>query len=148
MLQCVAVCCSVLQSVEVCRVPCNVPQYVAGILVSRRMLQCVAVRYSAQYLRDTYKFDGSVLQCVAVCCSVLQSVATCYSALQRAVACRVLQCSVVRCFVLQYVAVRCRMLQCAVLFCSVLHCVAVCCSALHCVAAQSSYVEHTSLMAV
>jgi len=45
-MQCAAVCCSVLQCVAVC---CSV-------------LQCVAVRCS-------------VLQCVAVCCSALQCVA-------------------------------------------------------------------------
>jgi len=52
-VQCVAVCCNVLQYVAVC---CSV-------------LQCVAV-------------CCSVLQCVAVCCSVLQCVAVCFSVLQ------------------------------------------------------------------
>ena len=56
MLQCVAVCCSVLQRVAVC---CSVLQCVA---VCCSMLQCVAARCS-------------VLQCVAVCRSVLQCVA-------------------------------------------------------------------------
>ena len=38
---------------------------------------------------------GSVLQCVAVCCSVLQCVAVCCSVLQcAAVCCSVLQCVV------------------------------------------------------
>ena len=50
MLQCVAVCCSVLQGVAVC---CSV-------------LRCVAV-------------CCNVLQCVAVCCSELQCVAVCSS---------------------------------------------------------------------
>ena len=67
-LQCVSVCCSVLQCVILAveasppcdrwsgRVCCSVLQCVA---VCRRMLQYVAV-------------CCSVLQCVAVCCSVLQ----------------------------------------------------------------------------
>jgi len=53
-LQCVAVCCSVLQCVAV---EC---MYLLSVL------QCVAV-------------CCSVLQCVAVCCSVLQCVAVCCS---------------------------------------------------------------------
>jgi len=53
-LQCVAVCCSVLLCVAVC---CSV-------------LQCIAV-------------CCSVLQCVAVCCSVLQCIAVCCSVLHR-----------------------------------------------------------------
>ena len=90
-LQCVAVCCSVLQCVvkspntqnewpmsfawyleEVYEQPpvrtqrCSVLQCVA---VCCRVLQCVAV-------------CCSVLQCVAVCCSALQSVAVCFSVLQ------------------------------------------------------------------
>ena len=56
MLQCVAVCYSVLQCVAVC---CSVLQCVA---VCCSVLQCVTV-------------CCSVLQCVAVCCSVLQCVA-------------------------------------------------------------------------
>jgi len=75
--------------------------------VSRRVccsvLQCVA---------------GSVLQCVAVCCSVLQCVA---------VRCSVLQCVAVRCNVLQCVAMCCSASQCVAMCCSVLQCVAVCC---------------------
>jgi len=60
LLQCVAVCCSVLKCVAVC---CSVLQCVP---VCCSMLQCVAV-------------CCSVLQCVAVCCSVLQCVAVCRS---------------------------------------------------------------------
>jgi len=56
MLQCVAVCCSVLQCVAL------------GALGKARVLsgRCVAV----------------VLQCVAVCCSVLQCVVVCCRVLQ------------------------------------------------------------------
>ena len=64
MLQCVAVCCSVLQ--------CS-------------MLQYVAVCCSVEQL--------AVLQCVAVCCSVLQCVAAFCSVLQYVpLHCSVLQC--------------------------------------------------------
>ena len=64
MLQCAAVCCSVLQCAAVC---CSV-------------LQCAAV-------------CCSVLQCAAVCCSVLQCAAVCCSVLQcAAVFCSVFQC--------------------------------------------------------
>jgi len=71
-LQCVAECCSVLQSVAVC---C-------------RVLQCVAECCSVlQRVAVCCRVCCRVLQCVAeccrVCCSVLQSVAVC---------CRVLQC--------------------------------------------------------
>jgi len=81
-LQCVAVCGSVMQCFTVC---CNV-------------LQSVAV-------------CGSVLQCVTVCCSVLQRVAVCCSLLQYVVSCvcvtvccSVLQCIVICCGVSKYVA--------------------------------------------
>ena len=64
MLQCVAVCCSVLQCfpLSLC---CSVLQCVA---LCCSVLQCVAVRYSA-------------LECVGVCCSVLHCVAVCCSVL-------------------------------------------------------------------
>ena len=60
--QCVAVRCSVLQCVAVC---CSVLQSCSG-RIQQQDEQCVAVRCS-------------VLQCVAVCCSVLQCVAVCCS---------------------------------------------------------------------
>jgi len=72
-LQCVAVCCSVLQYAAVC---CSVLQCAA---VCCSVLQCTAV-------------CCSVLQCAAVCCSVLQCAAVCCSVLQYvAVCCSVLQ---------------------------------------------------------
>jgi len=64
--------------------------------------------------------SGSVLQCVAVCCSVLQCVAVWCNVLCVAVCCSVLQC----------VAVCCSVLQCVAMCCSVLQWVAVCCSVL------------------
>ena len=70
MLQCVAPCCSVLQ--------------------------CVAVRcivWSGQQCKHEctwlVKIEGSVLQCVAVCCSVLQCVAVCCSVMQCVAVCGV-----------------------------------------------------------
>ena len=59
MLQCVAMCGSVLQIVAV------------------RVLQFVAVLHS----RSMYDPEN-ILQCVAVCCSALQRVAVCSSVLQ------------------------------------------------------------------
>jgi len=72
-LQCVAVCYSVLQRVAAC---CSV-------------LQCVAV-------------CCSVLQRVAACCSVFQCVAVCSVLQCVAGCCIVLQCVAVRCSALQY----------------------------------------------
>jgi len=81
-LQCVAVCCSVLQYVAVC---------------------CVAVcdkrtKFHLRFITERSLIRYSVLQCVAVCCSVLQCVAVCCSVLQCvAVCCSMLQCVVLQC---------------------------------------------------
>ena len=110
MLQCDAVCCSVLQCVAVC---CSVLQCVA--------VRCIRCRPGCQILSVTYEPRPAhdslhcALQCVAVRCSALQCVA---------VRCSALQCVVVRCSTLQYVAVRCSALQCAAVRCSVLQCAA------------------------
>jgi len=69
-LQCVAVCCSVLQRVAVCR---SVPWCVA---VCCSVLQCVAVYCS-------------VSQCVAECCSELHFVIVCGSVLQCVAVCHI-----------------------------------------------------------
>jgi len=82
-LQCVAVCCGVLRCVAVC---CSVLSSAADSCVAEGVLRCVAVCFS-------------VLQCVAVCCSVLQCVAVCCSVLQSVAVC----CNVC-CSVLQFVA--------------------------------------------
>ena len=96
-LQCAAVCCSVLQ----------------------RVLQCVAVCVNSLDPCTKSTTCCSVLQCVAVCCSVLQCALTHWTHARRvphvAVCCSVLQC----------VAVCCSVLQCAAVCCSVLQCVAV-----------------------
>jgi len=103
MLQCIAVCCSVLQC-DLLRSPLNnVPGF--------KSLQCVAV-------------CCSVLQCVAVCCRVLQCDAVC---------CSVLQCVAVCCSVISWdplritflVQNRCSMSQCVAVCRSVSQCVAV-----------------------
>ena len=80
-LHCVAVCCSVLQCAAVCcsvlqcaAVRCSVLQCVAAcsLAVCDSVLRCVAV------FSNVFALFCSVLQCVAVC-----YVAVCYSALQR-----------------------------------------------------------------
>ena len=87
-LQCVGVCCSVLQRT------CQHAIDDAGIFGWLRALQCAIVECVAVCC--------SVLQCVTVCCRVLQCVAVRCSVLQR-----VAVYVVVRCSVLQFVAVRC-----------------------------------------
>jgi len=98
-LQCVAVCCSVLQcgaiSVVVCEMmvlPSACPQ----------LPRSVAVRCS----------DGA-----AICLSSVPHLQKC---------CRVLQCAAVRHSAPQCGAVCCSVLQCGAVCCSVLHCVSVC----------------------
>jgi len=91
MLQCVAVCCSVLQCVARktrCKQTvlfgyCSVVQWIAGCWCS---LQCVAVCLAHYYCRWIVLFLESGFcrfnankHCVAVCCSVLQYTAMCCS---------------------------------------------------------------------
>jgi len=110
MLQCVSVCCSVLQYAAVC---CS-------------MLQCVLV-------------CCSVLQYAAVCCSMLQYVAVRFSMLQYvAVCCIMLQYVSVCCSAFQYVEVRCSILQYVAVCCSAFQYVAVCCSMLQYVAVNNN----------
>ena len=72
MLQCVAVCCSVLQSIAMFYDSvCGVPLFTAS--VGRRVSARQVVYMTA---------CCSVLQCVAVCCSVLHCVAVYCSLLQ------------------------------------------------------------------
>jgi len=101
-LQCVAVCSSVVQCVVVILV-CYRVLRICGILNCR--LLCV--------VPEIFRATGicRVLQGVAVCCSVLQCVA---------VYCRALQCVAVCCSVLQYDAVCCSVLQGVAVCCSVL----------------------------
>ena len=74
-VQCVAVCCSVLQFVAVCTLG-NTLQHTATHF--RFVLQFVAV---CCRVLPFVAVCCSVLQCVVVCCSVLQCVAVCCSVL-------------------------------------------------------------------
>ena len=75
MLQCVAVCCSVLQRVAAC---CRVPVSQCVVIVSNvvdSVLQCVQCAAVCCNVLQYVAVCGSVLQCVAVCCvPVSQSV--------------------------------------------------------------------------
>jgi len=64
---------------------------------------------------------GSVLQCVALCCSILQYIA---------VQCSVLQCVAAATRFAFYL--QCSVLQCVAVCCSVLQRVAACCSVIQC----------------
>jgi len=125
-LQCDAVCCSMMHSVAVC----------CGALHGANFISS-----KIRTLQDSHlSVCCSVLQCVAVCCSVLQCVAVCCSALQCAAVCwSVLECAGVCCSVLQCVAVR--VLPCVAVCCSVLQCIAVCCNMLSCVAVCCSVLQ-------
>ena len=76
LLQCVALCCSVLQRVTTCySLSLCASGYCTvlwGVQICCRVMQCASVCCSV----------CSVLQCVAVCCSVLQCVAVCCTMLQ------------------------------------------------------------------
>ena len=79
LLQCVAVCCSVLQCVAL------LLQYVA---VRCSALQCVAIccthqDFSCPSGTTSVKAPSVLLQCVAACCSVLQGVVICCSVLHK-----------------------------------------------------------------
>ena len=125
MLQCVAVCCSVLQCVTNSQIHMNIHIYtITKILFHEE---------TAHFMQHK--------QCVAVCCSVLQCVAVCHELTvsygnspihaAQAVCCSVLQCVAAVCSVccsaLHHVAAVCCLLQCVAVCCSVLQCAAVCC---------------------
>ena len=128
-LQCVAVCSSVLQGVFCIQSYKKVSSIATHGVESRflrNVLQCVAVLVGY----------CSVLRCDAVCCSGLHGVAVCCSVLQ-----------LVPCITkaLNFKASSppsCRsVLQCVVVCCSVSRCVAVCYSVLQCVAACCSVLQ-------
>jgi len=161
-LQCVAMCCNVLQCVAPHR-PLKDASFIVAHATKEAVLCC------------------SVLQCVAACCSVLERVAVCCSMLQCvAMYYSVLQCATVCCSVLQCVASHrprkdvshsriadkyikkkviilaqttkeavlcCSVLQCVTMCCSVLQCAAVCCSVLQRVAPHRPYkdVSHSRI---
>jgi len=130
-LQCVTVCCSVLQSVAVIK---------HGTAAT--VFQWLRLHKSIQQSEFVNGMYCSVLhyvaECVAVCCSVLQRVAVC---------CSVLQCVAVCCSVLQRVAVCCSVLQCVAYMAvraqeiSWIYRVCVCCSVLQCVAVCRSVLQ-------
>ena len=112
MLQCVAVCCSVLQGVAACS---NVSSRLniqgnSGVCVVAFVECC------------------RVLQFVAVCCRVMLCVEVCCSVLKRQLVPQFTTENV--CDNGMCVAVCCSVLQCATLCCSVLQCVTVCYSVL------------------
>jgi len=87
-LQCGAVCCSVLQCVAVCWERAGVPRF------SGNVMQCSAVFCSV--LQFVGKGQGcpdfqAMLQCVAVCCSVLHCIAVCCSVLENGVGAQILR---------------------------------------------------------
>jgi len=123
-LQCVAVCCSVLQT-AIKRFP-EVWEKTIAIHLDWRCIT-MELRYSSVLQRVAA--CCSVLQCIAVCCSVLPCVAVCCSVLQCvAVYCSARQCEC--CSVLQCVAMCCSVLQRVAACCSVVQCIKVCCSVL------------------
>jgi len=79
-LQCVAVCCSMLQCVQCVAVCCSMLQCVAVCCSMLQCVQCVAVSMCC-YCVSQPNLRLWVLhvwyKCVAVCCSVLQYVAVC-----------------------------------------------------------------------
>jgi len=99
-LQCVAMCCTVLQ---------------CALRTPDESIVC----HNDELLLQYTVLCCSESQCVAMCCSVLQCVAVC---------CTVLHCVALCCSVLQCIAVCCSVLQCVAVCCSELQCVAVCCS--------------------
>ena len=118
----VAMCCSVLQCV-LQSVAVSIHTYKRCVLqcvaLCYSLLQCASVYC---FVLQRVVVCCSILQSNAVCCSVLQCVAVCCSVLQcTAVCCSVLQCVAVCCSVLQCVAVCCRMLQRVAACYSVLH---------------------------
>ena len=155
-LQCVAVCCIVLQYVLQCVAECcSVLVFWAEIL-----LQCCQLdnhrpiyMYVCVYV---YAVSYGVLQCVAMCWIVYPAEIrlrccqpTKHYTQHTATHCNTLQHTATHCntqhyihtcmcirirSVLQCVTVCCSVLQCVAVCCSVLQCVAVCCSVLQCVA--------------
>ena len=137
MLQCVAVCFTVLHCVVVSFCICIPPSTLYAEDLYGAFVHCVV----------------SVLQCVAVCCSVLQCVVARCSALQCVAVCVAMCCSVLQhhsiwihrprlCAREIHMESSSTALQCVVGCCGVLQCVAVCCSVLQCVAVCCGVIVH------
>jgi len=144
---CVAVWCSMLQSVAV---PCRYAHthralqslsapVVQCVAVWCRVVLCVAVWCSVVPCVAVW---CSVLPCGAVCCRVVPCVAVWCSVVQCvAVCCSVLPCGAVWCRVVPCGAVCCRVVQCGAMCCRVVQCVAVCCRMLQSVAVPCRHVH-------
>jgi len=91
-LQCVAVCCSMLQCVAVRSVVAECCSVLQCVAVCCSVLQC-------PLRQDVAKNDSTCVCCVTACCSMLQCVAVCSI---DAECCSVLQCVAVYCSVLQW----------------------------------------------
>jgi len=145
-LQCVAVCCSVLQCVVRAPVWCSTGHHCLRRASERWRVNALATIQNvmalitspirrpirAERAHNVLQYVANMLECVAVYCSVLQCVAVC---------CSVLQCVAVCCSELftdqsalkgharqSGVDICCSVLQCVAECCSVLQCVAECCS--------------------
>jgi len=130
--KCVAACCSVLQCVAVCCSGAYTRTYGAAPANELSVLQCVAETHVPEL---TAQHQSKQLKCVVVYCSVLQCVAVCCSVLQRCIRQNIRRSTeAYEQSVLQCVAVRCSVSQRVEVFGNVLQCVAVCCSVLQCVA--------------
>ena len=134
---------------EICKILKSQLYHSFASQIEKRADNCEFCFQRVKALELAAAIKGSVLQCVAGCCSVLQCVAECCSVLQCVTGCcrvlhRMLQCVPVCCRVLLCVAVCYKVLQCILmcdtyfpseaLSCSVLQCVAECSSVLQCVA--------------
>ena len=94
-MQCLAVCCSVLQCLAVLFPGLYLCTHVSGVfqgvVVCCSVPQRVAMWYGVLHfdMWGALPFEAyvSVLQCVAVCCSVLQCVAVCSSVFQCVAVC-------------------------------------------------------------
>jgi len=116
-MQCVAVCCSVLQ-LGALFFPSTYSLHLTTLPTNQSATPCV-------------------LQCGAVCCSVVQCFAVnCkvffYAQLFLMGTAALYRVCSTGCSVLQCVAVCCNVLQCVAVCCGVLQCVAVCCNGLLC----------------
>jgi len=155
LVQCVAVCCSVLQCVAVATEVPEDAAFLAPLLlhvpgkVCCSVLQCVAVccsvlQWQLRYPKTRHLwrrfYSTCLVKCVAVCCSVLQCVAVATEVPEDAAyLAPLLSTCLVQC-----VAVCCIALQCVAVRCSVLHRTAVCCSALQCNAVCCSVVQYVA----
>jgi len=142
MLQCVAVCCSVLQRGSVSRVwlvfyqSLGIVRVLQHVAVCCRVLQCVAAWFSLEGVACVVSI-ARYCQGVAACCSMLQHVAVCCvspSIQLYNISTFAQESSTKIELILEGVARVVSIAWCCqdiAVCCSVLQCVAVCCSVLH-----------------